>query len=121
MTAFALVVSITMYIPHGPVTFCGQMVDEMASPWVAMPYRDHGITWQCGDSIGLWSDGKLHVYPALDTGPFGAFCVMQPDGTCPSIAADVPEPWTWFGGTSTTGRVFNMTEKRLEFERRAGR
>lgn len=123
MTNLALVVTVavTMYIPHTDVLFCGGLVSQQTGPWVAMPYRDLGVTWECGDDIGIWADGELHVYPAKDTGPFGRFCVRQLDGSCPSIAADVPEPWAWFGGTSTLGRVFNMERKREEFERRAGR
>ena len=112
MTPAIALVAITMYIPRGPVTFCGQQVADIAVPWVAMPYSQHGITWECGDRVGVMIDGQVRVYTALDTGPFGAYCVRQLDGTCPPIAADIPQQHKPFPGLSAVGRVWVIRSKR---------
>ena len=109
MTAF-ITIALTIYAgPYvGQPLFCGGYYDDASPPWVAMPYRDLGVTWECGDRIGILADGELRVFTAMDAEPFGAYCVMQPDGECLGIGADVPKHLAWFYG-STTGRVWNVT------------
>ena len=119
--AIALVGAITMYIPHGPVTFCGHYVDQIKDPWFALPVSTHGIEWECGDVIVVWADGASHIGYALDAGPFGAYCVRQLDGSCPPIAVDVPKQHTWFPGLSTTGYVDNVSAMQREWQERQGR
>jgi hypothetical protein len=112
--------SVTMYlITAGAITFCGVPVDD-APPWVAMPYRDFGLVWECGDVIAIDDGDTVRTFLALDAGPFGAHCVVQPSGECLSIAADVPELHWWCDGLSTTGRVWNVTELQREWTQRAG-
>jgi hypothetical protein len=81
-------------------------------------YEENKVS--CADKIGVLADGKVRVFYALDAGPFGRHCVMQPDGACLPIAVDVPAPHAWFDGLSATGRVWNVTELQREWERRAG-
>lgn len=111
MTTLA-VVALTVYA--GPYVnqplYCGGVYTTTTAPWVAMPIRDYGITWECGDTIGILADGEVRTFLALDAGPFGAYCVMQPDGSCPEIGADVPKPHWWKPGKlSTIGMVYNVS------------
>lgn len=108
---------VTMYLLHSSLLFCGEVVTPDTEPWLAMPYQDYGVTWECGDRIGVFDGEKVRVFTALDAGPFGRFCVEQPTGTCLPIAADIPEPWAWFPGLSTTGRVWNVSKVRERWER----
>lgn len=79
------------------------------SPWVALPFRDYGITWQCGDLIYLrFANGDTLMARALDAGPFGAYCVMQPDGECLDIVADMPIYWT-DAKLSMVGEAINIS------------
>jgi hypothetical protein len=120
MTTLVAILSITMYIPHSNDLFCGGLVSEQTTPWVAKPVSSD---WKCGEKVGIWyTDGTIETYTVRDAGPFDKNCVMQPDGTCPLIAFDVPERWAPFGGMSTTARkVWSVTAIQEEFERRAGR
>jgi len=69
----------------------GKCYSEAMEPWVALPVREYGIRWECGDVMLLFYEGgEISRLRALDTGPFGKHCVMQLDGTCPAIVADVP-------------------------------
>jgi len=109
--------AITVYAGQyvGQPLFCGGIYTDTTGPWFALPIETHGTDWQCGDLWCVWADGEEHCAPARDSGPFGNYCVVQPDGTCPRIAVDVPQPWAWFGGLSTTAeRAYNWT--RLEGE-----
>ena len=108
-------VAITMYHPaaYGPITYCGTYCGTYvadAPPWVAVPveWYESGLV-SCGDRIGILADGEVHILLALDAGPFGSHCVRQLDGSCPPIAADVPDAHAWFPGLSTTGRVWSVT------------
>jgi hypothetical protein len=81
-------------------------------------YGDIGVAWdfavnggQCGDIIRIVAAGRTVDAPALDSGRFGLHCVRQLDGTCPRIAVDVPHHMAWWRGTSTTGRVWNLSER----------
>lgn len=108
--------AITMYLLHSSVLFCGVTVTETTGIWFALPVSEHGITWECGDRICIDAGGERHCGDALDGGPFGSYCVRQLDGTCPRIAADVPQPHAWFEGLSTVGKVWNVTELQREWE-----
>ena len=110
------VLAITMYVPHTNLLYCGEFVSDQTEPWFALPVSEHGITWECGDRICVDADGARHCGWAKDAGPFGRFCVLQLDGTCPRIAVDVPEAWAWFEGLSTTGQVWNVSAVRREWE-----
>jgi hypothetical protein len=118
----AALVAITVYAGQyvGQPLYCGGFYDAVTVPWVAMPVSQHGVTWECGDVIGIWDGGEIRTFVALDAGPFGRHCVEQPDGGCLPIAVDVPAPHAWFDGLSTTGRVWNVTELQREWTRRAG-
>ena len=108
-------VAVTMYLLHTSVLFCDVVVDADTPPWIAMPVSQHGITWQCGDRIAVNDGDVTRYFTALDAGPFGAHCVLQPGGDCLPIAADVPEPWAWFDGLSTVGRVWNVSKLQREW------
>ena len=72
----------------GQPLYCGGTYDLQADPWIALPLGDD---WRCGDTVRLrFEDGSTLMARAMDTGPFGAFCVRQVDGTCPPIIVDVP-------------------------------
>jgi hypothetical protein len=62
----------------------------------------------------------VRTFLALDRIAPGDWYVIQPDGTCAPIAADLPEMHAWFEGLSTTGRVWNVSELQREWEARAG-
>ena len=108
--------AVTMYVLHSSVLFCDVVVTTDTPPWVAMPYEQHGITWQCGDRIAIRDGNVVRYFTALDAGPFGRHCVIQPGGACYPIAADVPQPHAWFEGLSTVGKVWNVTELQREWE-----
>jgi len=111
VTALA-VLAITWYAGEyvGQPLFCGGIYTDTTGPWFALPISTHGIDWQCGDLWCVYADGAEHCAPARDAGPFGKHCVIQPDGSCPPIAVDVPQPWVWFPGLSTTAeRAYNRT------------
>ena len=115
-------VAVTMYLLHSTTLFCDVIVTETTPPWVAMPVEQYGITWQCGDTIAVYDGATIRHFTALDAGPFGHHCVIQPSGTCLPIATDVPEAHWWEQGKlSTVGRVWNVSEVRREWERRGGR
>jgi len=102
----------------GPL-YCGEgrFVVERA-PWIALPVETHGVWWECGDEIVMWSQGEMHVLRALDAGPFGQNCVMD-DYVCLPIVGDVPGPWRWWPGLSTRAMMVNRSaaKRRLEAER----
>ncbi len=76
--------------------------DHKTPRWLALPY---GSDFECWDRIYIQGMGMFY---ALDTGPFGDNCVMQPDGRCLPILADVPvihADWK----LSTTGTMINLS------------
>ena len=87
-----------MYLgPVGAPLYCDTPLNPLAfspdtTPFIALPvefYLDGSV--QCGDPFVLtFADGTILVARAYDAGPFSRYCVLQPDGSCPSIAADVP-------------------------------
>lgn len=106
---------VVTWYPHVGVTYCGQLTAEMAEPWLAAPLAafERGDV-ACGDLVGLWtegSDGERHYTQARiqDAGPFGAYCVRQPDGACWPIRYDVPEVW-WPHGRDLSARVVEVHE-----------
>jgi hypothetical protein len=108
---------VTMYLLHSSLLFCGEVVTPDTVPWVAMPVETYGVEWQCGDRIAIYDGVQVRVFTALDAGPFGRFCVRQPSGECYPIAADVPEPWAWFPGLSTTAKdVYSLEPIRERWE-----
>ena len=87
---FTLVGIATVYAePYiGQPLYCGGLYDVDMSPWIALPV---GTDWQCGDPVRLrFEDGSTLTARAMDAGPFGAFCVKQPDGACLPIIVDIP-------------------------------
>ena len=108
----------TMYASQGQGTFCGVIYGD----GIALPVETHGTEWQCGDLIAVWTkgrDGQEHfiLARAVDAGPFGNHCVMQPNGFCASIVIDVPEN-LWQHGSDTSARVTywqNVTAKARQY------
>jgi len=90
--------------PDAPLAY-----DIGAAPWVALPVREYGDAWQCGDLIYLsWLDGNALMARAYDAGPFGAHCV-ETGGACLPIAVDVPRHLWPVDGLSAPVRVVNVT------------
>jgi len=99
-----LVAAVTMYTDTG-LTRCGLHTAEIDGPWVAVPARELGTTYQCGDLLllrGVAADGALWSYMATvqDTGYLGDRCVVQPDGQCAPIWFDLPAEHAPFPGLS---------------------
>jgi len=95
----------------GQPLYCGGVYAETTEPWVALPY---GGDWRCGDRIdlsGVDASGEPWSLKAraMDTGPFGDYCVEQPDGTCPPIVVDVPQFLAPFAGLSSRVQMVNVT------------
>ncbi len=88
--------------------------DDLSPPWVALPYSLHNITWMCGDLILVrehLDDGTTRslMARALDTGPFGGYCVAQGDGECMPIVVDVPELHVTWETLSARVEVINLS------------
>jgi len=101
----------------GQPLFCGGTFADTTAPWVALPFEQYNDAWQCGDLVVLsfvGADATEHVTltaRAMDTGPFGAHCVVR-GNRCVPIVADVPEPhWptSLDGDISAAVRVVNVT------------
>jgi len=76
--------------------------------WIAWDFGTYG--GQCGDVIAVYTDDRqVHRFRALDSGPFGAYCVQE-GADCIPIVADVPEPFVWWYGLSTHATVVNESE-----------
>ena len=113
------ILAVTMYAGQyvGQSTFCGAMYGD----GIALPIETHGTEWECGNLIAIWTEDRngqerFTFARALDAGPFGNHCVMQPDGFCASIVADVPIN-LWPHGSDTSARVTywqNITAKARE-------
>jgi hypothetical protein len=73
--------------PYAPLVFSPE-----TTPWIALPIEDYlDGSVVCGDLYYIrFSDGSILMARALDAGPFAMYCVRQADGSCPSIALDVP-------------------------------
>jgi len=73
--------------PAQPLTY-----SPHTTPFIAVPVKDiKSGKVVCGDFYLLrFSDGTTITARAYDAGPLSLYCVMQPDGTCPPIYADVP-------------------------------
>ena len=83
--------------------------------WIALPVEDYESgKVRCGDLMFIrfhLPDGTTTTLlaRAYDAGPFASYCVMQLDGSCPSIAADVPV-YFWPGeGISVWAEVIDLT------------
>lgn len=81
--------------------------DAATPPWVALSVDGE---WQCWDLLLVREylpDGTTRsvMAYALDAGPFGDHCVVQADGTCPSIVVDMPAGTTLWSGMSSEGPV----------------
>lgn len=65
--------------------------DDTDTPWIALDIKGLGDLWKCGDEGILFLSGypPLRVV-VLDSGAFGDHCVIQPDGQCIAIVADIP-------------------------------
>lgn len=103
----------------GPLYCCDRAYEmPISEPWIAMPVETLGREWECGDEIVVWSRGEGRVLRALDAGPFGRHCVMQPGGECVPIVGDVPEPLAWWPGLSTRVMMVNRSaaKRRLSLE-----
>ena len=90
--------------PDNPLIY-----DQATPPWVALPFDRYGIDWACGDLIYIRTPTGSIMARALDTGPFGGYCVAQGDGECLPIVADVPVYWATWEGLSSTGEVINLS------------
>lgn len=97
----------TVYVDQyiGQETFFGLTYGD----GIALPIETLGIDWQPHDLIAYRTMGRdgqeyLTLARAVDAGPFGNHCVMQPSGFCASIVADVPEN-LWRHGSDTSARV----------------
>ena len=90
--------------------FCGGVYDT-AQIWVSLLFEEWGETWQCGDLIYIsFGQGDAILVRVRDTGPFGDRCVLQVDGTCAKIVADIPwHVWPIEGVRSASVRVVNIT------------
>ena len=84
--------------------------------WLAVPV-EHYQSGQvaCGDLFAVWADGDLRYLPALDAGPFGAFCVEDGD-TCHPIVADLPRHVYDGPGLSMPAYVVNSQPGRDRLE-----
>ena len=96
----------------GNPLYCGNVYAAETGPWVALPYREYGDSWQCGDLVYLsFGNGDALMARALDTGPFGRNCVIR-GNRCIPILVDVPELW-WpdalAGDISAPVRMVNIT------------
>jgi len=78
--------------------------DSKSPKWLALPFKNYGITWQCGDLIYIPGVG---MFRALDAGPFGDHCVVTGD-QCLPIVADAPVIHVGFE-LSMTGKVINLS------------
>lgn len=101
----AIVTIATLYVgPIGADLYCSTPTNPLTfspsnPPWVALPveqFIDGSIA--CGDLYYLritLLDGTTRslMARALDAGTFARFCVVQPDGSCPSIGVDIPAYW----------------------------
>jgi len=76
--------------------------------WIAWDFAMYG--GQCGDIIQVTHDGVRRSFRALDSGPFGRYCVEMPGG-CVRIVADLPVHLAWFPGLSVKAdSVRNLSE-----------
>ena len=68
---------LTPYV--GQPLYCGGVYDT-THEWIALPMS---ADWQCGDLVVLWFEGSdasehdIVMARVLDTGPFGAHCVIR--------------------------------------------
>lgn len=111
---------VTLYVAAvGMPLFCGAEYDT-ATPWLALPierYENGEVA--CGDLFAVWSDGQLLWLPALDAGPFGAYCVRDGD-RCPAIVADLPEHVFAWPGLSRQAYLVYAQPVRDMMERERG-
>ena len=118
----AVTVIVTMYAAPfiGQPLYCSTPDNPLyyspSTPaWAAFPvekYQDGSIL--CGALYLLrihLSDGTTRsiIVRAYDAGPFASYCVMQRDGSCPSIAADVPVYFWPVEGISAWAEVTNLS------------
>ena len=101
---------VTMYIGivNAPL-YCGGTYD-LGDAWLALPVEEYlSGRARCGDEFAVYTEGELMILPARDAGLFGDHCVMQTDGSCADIVADLPRHIFQWRGTSHTARVFNLS------------
>lgn len=87
---------------------------------VPVEWYEQGIV-ECGEKIGLFINGDVYVFCAMDAIARGDWYVIQPGGEWLPIYADLPQMHAPFEGLSTVGRMWSVTGLQEEFERRAGR
>jgi len=99
--------------PARPLSF-----SPHTDPWVAFPVeRYQSGEVQCGDWIVVKFPSGQRLYArAWDAGGFGAYCVRQHDGSCPSIEMGIPSIW-WPMGKQTSSFVdyTNLSAARRAF------
>ena len=101
--------AIAAYDEPGRVLYCSTpsrplYYDSNSPPWLALPVKEHGATWQCGDLIYIPGVG---MFRALDAGPFGDHCIIT-GGQCLAIVADVPVIFAQWE-LSTAGEIINLS------------
>jgi len=113
----SLAIIATLYLgPVGAPLYCSTPDNPIAyspetTPFVALPVRDYDAgSVQCGDLVYLrFSNGSTLMARALDAGPFSRFCVVQSDGSCPSIGVDVPSYFWPVNGISDQVELYNIS------------
>jgi hypothetical protein len=99
----------------GQPLFCSTLdaplfYDHDSPPWVALPFGEFGDTWQCGDLVYVRVQGYPSIMArALDTGPFGDYCVIWGTGECLLIVVDIPLYYATFPGLSARVEVSNIS------------
>ena len=91
------------------------------TPWAAFPVEDYQSgKIHCGDPYVIrftLPEGRYRYVTvrALDAGPFSRYCVLQPDGSCPHIAVDVPAYWWPVEGISAEVEVMPLNRLAREW------
>jgi len=103
---------VTWYLAAtGSPLYCGGEYG-VGGAWLAVPveqYRSGEV--RCGDLFAVWADGDLRYLPALDAGPFGAYCVMDGED-CHPIVADLPRHVYAGPGLSQPAYIINSQPAR---------
>ena len=84
-------------------------VGAVTEMWVAIPVELYSQGWQCGDWLVVHYGDVWTWARAYDAGPFGKHCVVQLDGACLPIVADVPQPFAGWDGLSVEGKIINVS------------
>lgn len=91
-------------------TGCTNLTYRDDLSFVAIPVELYSQGWLCGDDIIIFSDGGKRLYSkSYDAGPFGNNCVMQENGECLPILADIPEHLWPYNGISKAASILNVS------------